>query len=117
MASDFPTNPPGRALVAEHFSNLFLVDNTNPRVSQINKTANILSFQVQDAASPLFRVEYSLNGELWKVIYPQDGVTDSKKENFEIDLGVLEVGEYTLAIRARDTSNNTGMGKRVITIP
>ena len=117
MASDFPTNPPSRALVAEHFSNLFLVDNTSPRVSQINKTANILSFQVQDAASPLFRVEYSLNGELWKVIYPQDGVTDSKKENFEIDLGVLEVGEYTLAIRARDTSNNTGMGKRVITIP
>ena len=51
------------------------------------------------------------------MIYPQDGVTDSKKENFEIDLGVLEVGEYTLAIRARDTSNNTGMGKRVITIP
>ena len=51
------------------------------------------------------------------MVHPEDGVTDSETEEFEIALDGLESGEHTLAIRARDTSNNTGTGKRVVTIP
>lgn len=117
VASDAPSNPPDQALEAEFLSETFLVDNTGPRVSRINVADDRLSFMVQDGASPLFRVEYAIDGGDWRVIHPEDGVTDSETEEYEIALEGLEAGEHTLAIRARDTSNNTGTGKRVVTIP
>ena len=117
VVSDAPSNPPEQALESDHFTDPFLVDNTGPLVTRINVSGGRLSFMVQDSASPLFRVEYAINGRDWRVVHPADGVTDSRTESFEIALDELEPGEYTLAIRARDTSNNTGTGKRVVTIP
>ena len=117
VVSDAPSNPPDRALEAEHLSEPFLVDNTGPLVTRIDVAESTLSFSVEDGASPLYRVEYAIDGGDWQVVHPEDGVTDSKTEEFEIDLEGLASGEHTLAIRARDTSNNTGTGKRVVTIP
>lgn len=117
VATDAPSNPPDQALEAEYLSEPFLVDNTGPRVTRIEVADDRLSFMVRDGASPLFRVEYAIDGGDWRVVHPEDGVTDSETEEFEIVLEGLEAGEHTLAIRARDTSNNTGTGKRVVTIP
>ncbi len=117
VASDAPSNPPDQALKAEHLSEPFLVDNTGPLVSGIDVADDRLSFTVRDGASPLFRVEYAIDGGDWRVVHPEDGVTDSETEAFEVALDGLESGEHTLAIRARDTSNNTGTGKRIVTIP
>ena len=117
VASDAPSNPPDQALEAEYLSEPFLVDNTGPLVSGINVADARLSFRVRDGASPLFRVDYAIDGGDWRVVHPEDCVTDSETEEFEIALDGLEAGEHTLAIRARDTSNNTGTGKRVVTIP
>ncbi len=117
VASDAPSNPPDQALEAEHLSEPFLVDNTGPQVTRIDVADGLLSFMVRDGASPLFRVEYAIDGGDWRVVHPEDGVTDSETEAFEIALDGLESGEHTLAIRARDTSNNTGSGKRVVTMP
>lgn len=117
VASDAPSNPPDQALESDRLSEPFLVDNTGPRITRIDVTGGLLSFMVQDGASPLFRVEYAIDGGDWRVVHPEDGVTDSRTEAFEVALDGLEAGEHTLAIRARDTSNNTGTGKRVVTIP
>ena len=117
VASDGPSNTPAQALEAEYLSEPFLVDNTGPRVTRIDVADDRLSFMVEDDASPLFRVEYAIDGGDWRVVHPEDGVTDSETEEFEIALEGLEAGEHTLAIRARDTSNNTGTGKRVVTVP
>lgn len=117
VASDAPSNPPDQALEAEYLSEPFLVDNTGPRVTRIDVAGGLLSFMVRDGASPLFRVEYAIDGGDWRVVHPDDGVTDSETEAFEIALDGLESGEHTLAIRARDTANNTGTGKRVVTMP
>ena len=117
VASDAPSNPPDQALEAEYLSEPFLVDNTGPQVTRIDVADGLLSFVVRDGASPLYRVEYAIDGGDWRVVHPEDGVTDSETEAFEIALEGLESGEHTLAIRARDTANNTGTGKRVVTIP
>ncbi len=117
VVSDAPSNPPDQALESDHLTEPFLVDNTGPLVTRINISDGLLSFLVQDNASPLFRVEYAIDGRDWRVVHPADGVTDSKTESFEITLDGLQPGEHTLAVRARDTSNNTGTGKRVVTIP
>jgi hypothetical protein len=50
-------------------------------------------------------VEYSVDAERWKPIYPKDGIADSRVEEFEL---VLE-GDAAVAgviIRAVDASNN-----------
>lgn len=117
VASDAPSNPPDQALEAEYISEPFLVDNTGPQVTRIDVAGGLLSFMVRDGASPLFRVEYAMDGGDWRVVHPEDGVTDSETEAFEIALDGLASGEHTLAIRARDTANNTGTGKRVVTMP
>ena len=117
VASDAPSNPPDQALESELLSEPFLVDNTGPQVTRIDVADGQLSFMVRDGASPLYRVEYAIDGGDWRVVHPEDGVTDSETEAFEIALDGLESGEHTLAIRARDTANNTGTGKRVVTIP
>ena len=117
VASDAPSNPPDQALEAEYLSEPFLVDNTGPQVTRIDVAGGLLSFMVRDGASPLFRVEYAIDGGDWRVVHPEDGVTDSETETFEVALDGLESGEHTLAIRARDTAKNTGTGKRVVTIP
>ena len=117
VASDTPSNPPDQALETEFLSEPFRVDNTGPLVTRIDVADGLLSFLVRDGASPLFRVEYAIDGGDWRVVHPEDGVTDSETEAFEIALDGLESGEHTLAIRARDTANNTGTGKRVVTMP
>jgi hypothetical protein len=51
------------------------------------------------------RVEYSIDAERWKPVYPKDGISDSRLEEFEL---VLE-GDAAIAgviIRAVDASNN-----------
>jgi outer membrane protein assembly factor BamB len=117
VVSDAPSNPPDLALRGEMESAPFLVDNTAPQVVNLRVERRTLAFSVQDASSPLYKVEYAIDGGVWWVVYPTDGVSDSKTETFEVPLNTLSPGEHTIAIRAKDTSNNVGTGKRVITIP
>lgn len=114
--SDAPSNPPAQALHSEMISEPFLVDNTAPRITDININDGTLMFAVRDAASPVFKVEYAINGGEWLVIYPVDGVADSMEEMFETALSELSTGEHTIAVRARDTSNNVGTGKQVVMV-
>jgi hypothetical protein len=104
-ASDAPSNSPGTALTGERESSSFEIDNSPPRivVPAAAKT-NPLRFTVRDDHSPVQRVEYSLEGDRWRVIYPLDGIPDSRVEEFEIDLGD-NVGR-TVTIRATDAMNN-----------
>ena len=121
VVSDAPSNPPNLALKAELESEPFLIDNMAPQVTRIETTRRnprmTLTFTVEDAASPLYKTEYAIDGGNWWVIYPDDGVSDSMVEAFTLTLGDLGAGEHTIAIRTKDISNNVGTGKRVITIP
>jgi hypothetical protein len=107
-ASDGPSNAPGAALVGELESSAFDIDNGPPtiRVTDVRSGPRpVLVFEVRDDQSPLQRVEYSVDAERWKPVYPKDGIADSRVEEFEL---VLE-GDAAVAgviIRAVDTSNN-----------
>ncbi|MBT5872464.1 MAG: hypothetical protein HOH43_03515 [Candidatus Latescibacteria bacterium] len=121
IASDAPDNPPSMALEAERVSDPFLVDNSSPRVADLSvspaASSTAVVFSVEDGASPLYKVEYNIDGGIWWVIYPDDGVADSPSETFTLRLENLESGEHTIAIRAKDTSNNTGTAKELVTVP
>jgi SMP-30/gluconolaconase/LRE-like protein len=108
-ASDAPSNSPGAALVGELESISFDVDNTAPRV-EVQPSARAgarttIAFIVRDDQSPVQRVEYSLDASRWRLVYPKDGIPDSRREDFEVTLDENEASRSVI-IRATDAMNN-----------
>jgi hypothetical protein len=108
-ASDAPSNSPGTALVGELESVSFDIDNTPPKI-EIQPAARAgarttIDFIVTDNQSSVQRVEYSLDASRWRVIYPKDGIPDSRREDFEVSLDESEAAR-SIIIRATDAMNN-----------
>jgi hypothetical protein len=107
-ASDAPSNSPATALVGELESASFDIDNTPPRIEiepPAKPGSRTISFVVRDDHSPIQRVEYSLDASRWRIVYPKDGIPDSRVEEFEIILDESETGRSVI-IRATDAMNN-----------
>lgn len=110
VASDLASNAPGTSLVAERESEVFDVDNSAPIVT-VNAVRGeggrqTVTFTVKDGHSPVERVEYSMDATRWRLVYPVDGIADSKEERFEV---ALEAGVgLPVMIRATDALNNVG---------
>ena len=108
-ASDAPSNSPGTALVGEMESVTFDIDNTPPRIDvQPAARAGVrttIVFAVRDEQSPVQRVEYSLDASRWRVVYPRDGIPDSRREEFEVMLDETEAARSVI-LRATDAMNN-----------
>jgi hypothetical protein len=108
-ASDAPSNSPGNALVGELESVSFDIDNTAPKIDVVptarGGARTTIAFVVRDEQSPVQRVEYSLDASRWRVVYPKDGIPDSRREEFEVSLDAAEAGR-SIIIRATDAMNN-----------
>ncbi|HSC27059.1 MAG TPA: hypothetical protein VLD67_07285, partial [Vicinamibacterales bacterium] len=109
MASDAPSNSPGTALAGEMESVSFDIDNTPPRIevqpAVRGGSRTTIAFAVRDDQSPIQRVEYSLDASRWRIVYPKDGIPDSRVEEFEVALEEGEAGQNVI-IRATDAMNN-----------
>jgi len=110
VASDSPSNPPGTALEGELESAAFDIDNSPPVITiSPAKTAQgrtTISFEVRDDWSAIQKVEYSLDAQRWQMIYPRDGIFDSRVEQFDLTLDA-DVAARGFIIRAYDTKNNS----------
>ncbi len=115
LASDNPSNSSDRALKGELISDTIDIDNIPPQVSvsqpKINGRQVEVTFSVTDNLSILRRAEYSLDGGSWQVIFPEDGIADSRKENFVVKLEVSQPGEHIITLRSYDESANSGGNK------
>jgi hypothetical protein len=61
--------------------------------------------RVRDAQNPIQKVEYSIGGGPWQLVFPADGLADSPEERYEIPLAnESEAGR--LVIRATDLLQN-----------
>jgi sugar lactone lactonase YvrE len=114
VASDAKSNPADAALKGERESNSFDIDNAPPIVTlgvpRRESTTIVVPFEIRDLDSPLNRVEYSLDAQRWQGAFPQDGILDSRHEQFLLRLDGSAAGR-TLVIRATDAMNNTGAGQ------
>jgi hypothetical protein len=95
-----------------------MIDNTPPvvtigQVRYSGGTAHV-EFNAVDTASPLRHCEYSLDAQSWVPVQAADGVIDSLREKFVLDLSSLAPGEHLLVIRAADSANNSGLAKVVL---
>ena len=109
VASDAPSNSPATALVGEFESVSFDIDNTPPNVEVQSATRSgsrvNVKFVVRDEQSAVQRVEYSLDASRWRVVFPKDGIADSRREEFEVTLDESESARSVI-IRATDAMNN-----------
>jgi sugar lactone lactonase YvrE len=109
MASDSMANPPGNALAGHMDSTTFDIDNAPPTIEiaavRREGSRTIIAFDVRDEHSAVQKVEYSLEGERWRTIYPKDGISDSRTEHFELVLDG-DAGTRGVVIRATDGLNN-----------
>jgi SMP-30/gluconolaconase/LRE-like protein len=109
VASDAPSNAGTLALTGEMDSNAFEIDNTPPDVvlqtSRIEGSRTIVAFEVRDDHSPIQRVESSEDGQLWRSVFPVDGIADSRTERYELTIDHA-LGSRGLSLRVTDAMNN-----------
>jgi outer membrane protein assembly factor BamB len=108
-ASDSLSNAADRALSGDKESDPVTVDNTPPAVTvEIVRPAGggvRAQVRVVDAQSPIQKLEYSLAGGTWQLVYPVDGLADAPEERYEIPLSA-EGDVARLMLRATDLLQN-----------
>ena len=133
VASDAPSHTPADALTGEKVSDRFEIDTTPPVVSNLKAavvpkttacagrccfTPFSISFDAEDATSPIAHAEYSLDAGPWQHIDPQGQLSDSKHEHYISCLGLPEEGgkpvEHLITVRVYDRYDNIGVAKTMI---
>ncbi len=131
VASDSPSHTPADALSGQKVSDRFEVDTTPPTVVNLKAVAETgtcqgdrcpkvfrLSFDAQDAYSPIAHAEYSLDAGPWQYVEPVKKISDSKIENYSLQLSFDapdgKLGEHLITVRAYDRFENVGAAKMVI---
>ena len=114
VGSDRASNTPGAALDGELESSAFDIDNGPPAVNiTASRPANgrvTIQFEVRDEWSSISKVEYSLDAQRWQVVYPRDGIFDSRNEQFELTLESADAAKGII-IRAYDAKNNSATAR------
>jgi len=112
-ASDLSSNPPGSELRSEKTSSPLVIDNSLPVVTGFTATreGNSLdvAFQVQDSFSSIQEVEYLIRPGEWRVVFPADGICDSRTESFKLRVPLPANAENLVTVRVTDRHHNVGV--------
>jgi len=101
-ASDSPDNAGPDALSAEKLSDVFTIDHTSPTLTVRRQTSTVVEIDASDSTSPIAAAFVSTNGFDFKPLLPQDGISDSRREVFELP---VESGKG-LFFRVEDAHGN-----------
>jgi hypothetical protein len=118
-ARDIGSNPAATALSGEKSTDPIDIDNTPPVVTvsgqpQVSRNRGRIVFDAADTASYLTRAEYSINGGKWVPVYADDGISDSPRERYTLDIETPAAGEYAVTIRVFDVNGNAGNARAVL---
>ena len=113
VASDLPSNPPARELQSEKTSQPLVIDNSLPEIKNFvaTKTPNTLevSFLTEDSFSHIQEVKILVRPDDWRVVFPLDGICDSKQESFKVSLKLDPNSDNLVTVMARDSHGNVGV--------
>ena len=130
VASDSPSHNPGDALTDSRVSERFEIDTTPPVISALHaeegaaKCAQTpcpvpvhITFDAEDAASPIAHAEYSVDAGSWQYINPVGEISDSKREHYDFQVPAKalkgKAGEHLITVRVYDRHENVGVAKTV----
>jgi sugar lactone lactonase YvrE len=119
VASDAPDNPQGQALTGERVSEPLDIDNTPPSVRSVAEAQAAgertrVAFDVDDSTGKIRRADLSVDGTPWRTVFPDDGIADSPRERYTLDLALAGAGEHTISLRAFDSSGNVGTTRVIV---
>jgi sugar lactone lactonase YvrE len=133
VASDAPSHTPAEALTAEKESDRFEIDTTAPIVSNLKTTTETITckegcsgaisvtFEAEDAFSPIARAEYSIDAGPWQYVEPVGNLSDSRREHYDVHIPApnppLKPGEHLITVRAYDRHDNIGVAKTLFSSP
>lgn len=112
-ASDAPSNPLGLELKSERTSPPLVIDNSLPTVKNFtaarNGSALDISFQAEDAYSYIEEAKVLVRPGEWRVVFPVDGMADSRSESFKFSVKLPSGAENQVTVRVRDSYGNVGV--------
>jgi hypothetical protein len=130
VASDRPSNPPSEALTDENQSEPFLIDNGPPHISTVHATSPAggrmrVEAEAEDTTSALGQAEFSLDGGPWLMLPAADGLVDSKKEKFLVEVKSEDKpgeprflsGKHTVQVRVEDEAGNSATASTQVDVP
>ncbi len=90
VASDAPSHSPDEALTSEKESTRFEVDNTPPRIENLNAALEggevHVTFLAADNFSPIKHAEYSVDAGDWQFVEPVGLLSDNRVENYDFSV-------------------------------
>lgn len=112
-ASDAPSNPLGLELKSARTSPPLVIDNSLPAVKNFtaarNGAALDISFQAEDAYSYIEEAKVLVRPGEWRVVFPVDGIADSRSESFKFSVKLPPGAENQVTVRVRDSYGNVGV--------
>jgi hypothetical protein len=112
-ATDAPSNPPGLELRAERTSPAFVIDNSLPVIKGFSAARGgaslTVAFQAEDGFSPIAEAKVLVRPGDWQVVFPVDGIADSRSESYKFSLKLPAGAENLVAVRVRDAFGNVGV--------
>ena len=112
-ASDAPSNPAGLELKADRTSPALVIDNSLPVVKGFTAARNgaslDIAFQAEDAYSYIEEVKVLVRPGEWRVVFPVDGIADSRTESFKFAVKLPAGAENQVTVRVRDSYGNVGV--------
>jgi len=112
-ASDSPSNPLGLDLKTDKISPTLVIDNSLPVVRGFtaarNGSALDVSFQAEDAYSYIEEAKVLVRPGEWQVVFPVDGIADSRSESYKFSLKLPAGAENQVTVRIRDSYGNVGV--------
>ena len=112
-ASDLDSNPPGSELKSEKTSPPLVIDNSLPVVKGFTAartgSAVDIAFEAEDSFSSIEKVEYLVRPRGWRVVFPVDGICDSKAETFKFRLSLPPGADSLVTVRVTDRHHNVGV--------
>ncbi len=118
-ASDARSNALGEERRDSTFSEPFNVDNSPPSIGAfaVRPDRGGIAFEgeASDEASPLSRIEASLDDDDWRLVAPEGGLTDAAREAFRGRIDAA-AGAHTLAVRVTDLAGNSTVRALPVTV-
>jgi WD40 repeat protein len=118
-AKDSPSNTLSQVLAGDRVSEPIDIDNTTPIVTAIGNAqifgekARVI-FEATEAASFIKRAEFSVDGSEWQTVFADDGISDSGKERFTVEVSSPKAGEYSVTLRVFDANGNVGSARSLV---
>ncbi|MDI6697808.1 MAG: hypothetical protein QME85_02580 [Candidatus Saccharicenans sp.] len=112
-ATDLPSNPQGNEKKTEKTSQPLVIDNSLPAIKNFmaGRSAEGLevSFVAEDSYSYIEEVKFLVRPGDWQLVFPVDGLCDSRSENFKFTVKIPAGSDNLLLIRVRDSFGNVGV--------